>query len=142
MVGLERVLLAKIVTTVFAWALPLLLLPEDLFVALGFPPPEPTVFLRLLGTAYAALVAGYALGLMRARRREYPAEAVIVGIVSNGGAAIVLGIAALSASWSAWGTLARLYMWFSLFAVTTITLGLILARVRYQTAAQSDKSKR
>ena len=142
MAGLERVLQAKIVITVCVWALPLLLLPANLYVSLGFPSPEPAVFLRLLGTAYAALVVGYAHGLMRARRREYPVEAVSVGIVSNGGAAVVLGLAALSGSWSAWGVLARLYMWFSLFAVTAIALGLIVARARYQPAGQADESQR
>lgn len=141
MPGLERVLMAKIVVTVFAWALPLLLLPAEMFVLLGFPLPEPAVFLRLLGTAYAALVVGYALGLRRARSKAYPAEAVYVGIVSNGGAALVLVIAALSGSWSDWGLLARSYMWFSLFAVTAITLGLVLASARYKQAGPPDESQ-
>ena len=140
MPGLERVLMAKIVVTVFAWALPLLLLPAEMFVLLGFPLPEPPVFLRLLGTAYAALVVGYALGLGRARRNAYPAEAVYVGIASNGGAAVVLAIAALSGSWSAWGSLAKVYMWFSLFAVTAIALGLILIHARYKQAGLPDES--
>ena len=141
MPGLERVLMAKIVVTVFVWVLPLLLLPAEILVLLGFPLPEPAVFLRLLGIAYAALVVGYALGLRQARRKAYPAEAVYVGIVSNGGAAVVLAIAALSGSWSAWGPLARVYMWFSLFAVTAITLGLILMHARYKQVGLPDESR-
>ena len=107
-----------------AWALPLLL-PRDLLASLGFPVPEPILFLRFLEMAYTALVVGYVLGYLKARIGEYPAQAVWVGIVSNGGAAVILALGAVRGAWSQWGALARISMWFSLFAVTLITLGLL-----------------
>ena len=126
MTGLRRVLLAKIIITILAWALPLLVLPASALVSLGFPMPEPAVFLRLLGTAYCALVVGYMLGLIRVRRNEYPLETVWVGIVSNGGATLVLAAAAFLGTWSDWGLAARAYMWFSFVAVASITAGLVI----------------
>ncbi len=87
MSGLARVLQAKIAITVLAWRGPLLTFPSDLFVQLGFPPPEPEGFVRLLGMAYLALTLGYWFGLQELRNGTYPAATVRVGIVSNGGGA-------------------------------------------------------
>jgi len=126
--GIRFVLTAKILVTVFFWALPLLLLPESLFVYIGFPEPNPKVFVQLLGMAYASLAVGYAMGLKKANSNTHPVEAVWVGIVSNGGAAIILGVNAIVGTWSNWGPIARIYMWSSLVAVTLITLGLLLNR--------------
>jgi len=123
---LSKVLAAKIVITILAWALPLLFFPRGLLVNLGFPAPEPEIFLRLLGIAYMALVVGYALGFRKTLRNEYPLVAVWVGIVSNGGATIVLVIGAVTRIWSHWGPLAQLYMWLSLASSATIALGLML----------------
>ena len=121
MLSLRKVLAAKIGITMSAWAIPLLLFPLDLFVLLGFPPPQPEIFLRLLGTAYCALVVGY-----NKAKSTYPAQAVWVGIVSNGGATAVLTIAALVGTWSTWGSFAQTYMWFSWVSVALITAGLVL----------------
>ena len=103
MKNLARVLFAKIVLTVAAWCIPLLAFPSTLFESLGFPVPEPQLFLRLLGVAYL----------------------VWVGIVSNGGAFVVLGIAAILGTWSAWGFFAQVSMWISLLGTGGITAGLI-----------------
>lgn len=124
--GLLKVLATKIVITVLIWALPLLLFPKDLLVCLGFPAAEPEIFLRLLGMAYAALVVSYVLGFSRARRNDYPVEAVWVGIVSNGGATVVLAIGAFMGTWFHWGAFAQVYMWFSLASVALITVGLVI----------------
>ena len=72
--------------------------------------PEPQLFLRLLGMAYTALIVGYAFGLRDARSGRYPAGVVWVGIVSNGGAFVMLAVAALLGVWSGWGLPAQLVM--------------------------------
>jgi hypothetical protein len=126
MQALSKVFIAKIVLTISAWCIPLLLLPASVLQWLGFPVPVPTIFLRLLGMAYAALVVGYAFGLRSALRRDYPAGAVWVGIVSNGGAFLLLCIAAMQATWASWGGFARLVMWVSVAGTGLITLGLVI----------------
>lgn len=122
--ALSAILIAKIVLTISVWCVPLLLFPANWLAALGFPVPEPLLFLRLLGMAYAALVLGYAFGLRAALRGEYPADVVWVGIVSNGGACLLLAIAAVAGTWSAWGAIAQVSMWASLVGTAAITVGL------------------
>lgn len=123
--GLIHVLTFKIIFTVLGSCVPLLLLSESSLQWLGFPVPQPILFLRLLGMAYAALIVGYALGLKDAKRGIYPANAVWVGIVSNAGAALILSFAAISGTWAHWGALAQALMWSSLVCLTAITAGLI-----------------
>ncbi len=123
---LSQVIAAKIAITIGAWSVPLLFFPSYLLVHLGFPAPRPEVFLRLLGMAYLALVVGYAFGYRQATSCIYPREAVWMGIVSNGGATVVLTIAAISGAWSGWGPFAQAYMWISLVCVALITAGLTL----------------
>ena len=129
---LHAVLAVKLAVTVALWAGPLLVAPVSLLVALGFPEPRPVLFLRLLGAAYAALSVGYALGLRAARRGVYPETVVWMGVVSNGGAAVLLGLAAASGAWSDWGPLAQAYLWGSLAATALVAAGLgafgVLAR--------------
>ena len=65
-VGLEWTLKAKIVLTAALWSLPLTLLPEYVVHHwIGLPSNVPTVFYRLLGAAYLALLVGYLHGLER-----------------------------------------------------------------------------
>lgn len=123
--GLIHVLTFKIVFTVIGSCIPLLLLSESSLQWLGFSVPQPILFLRLLGMAYLALIVGYAFGLKEAKRGIYPAHAVWVGIVSNGGAALILSFAALSGAWASWGVIAQVMMWGSLICLTGITVGLI-----------------
>ncbi len=120
------VLKAKIALTVVAWCVPLLFFPADLFVRLGFPSPTPEVFVRLLGMAYLALVLGYGLGLRQSQRGVYPAQAVWVGILSNGGACTLLVLHAAQGAWSGWGLLAQAFMWASLVGTGAITAGLVV----------------
>ena len=123
--GLAFVLRAKITITIVAWAFPLLLLPASVLVGLGFPLPTPEVFLRLLGMAYLALVLGYFLGLRQTQSGVYPMATVWVGILSNGGACVVLMIYAALGAWADWGPLAQLFMWGSLLSTGAITAGLV-----------------
>jgi hypothetical protein len=121
---LSAILVAKIVLTLAVWCVPLLLFPASWLSALGFPLPEPLLFLRLLGMAYAALVVGYWFGLQAARRGEYPRDVVWVGIVSNGGAFVMLAIAAVAGTWSSWGIVANALMWASLAGTGAIAAAL------------------
>jgi hypothetical protein len=123
--ALSRLLALKIALTLAVWCVPLLLFPPGWLAALGFPLPEPLLFLRLLGMAYLALVLGYAFGLGAARRGTYPAAVVWVGIVSNGGACLLLALAALAGTWASWGAIAPALMWASLFGTGAIAAGLV-----------------
>lgn len=87
---LRAVLAAKIALTLAAWALPLLLLPASALAALTGLAPEPPLTARLLGLAYLALVVAYAGGLRAAGEGRVPWAVIGVGVLSNGGAAILL----------------------------------------------------
>ncbi len=123
--NLSKILAFKIALTVAVWCIPLLLFPTTWLLALGFPVPEPQLFLRLLGMAYTALVVGYGFGLRAASRGAYPAGVVWVGIVSNGGACVMLAIGAAFGVWAAWGTIAQAIMWGSLLGTAAITAALV-----------------
>lgn len=120
----------KIALTVLFWCVPLLFFPESLYLQLGFVDIGSFVFLKLLGVAYVALVAGYYLGYQDLIRGYYPSNTVIVGIVSNFGACIMLIMLAFSNAWSEWGVLAQLYMWASLAATGLISLFLFVFGVK------------
>ncbi|MGH8049870.1 MAG: hypothetical protein ACREPB_04340, partial [Arenimonas sp.] len=107
------------------WCIPLLFFPAAILQWLGFPVPEPLLFLRLLGMAYSALVVGYCFGLRDALRNHYPRAVVWVGVISNGGACILLAIAAATSVWTDWGCIAQWIMWGSLAGTGAITLALI-----------------
>lgn len=125
MTSLQTVLIFKIALTVAFWCVPLLFFPRWLLEQIGFPVPEPMIFLRLLGWAYVALVVGYGFGLAEVRRGRLPLAVIWVGVVSNGGAALLLAAHAASGTWSAWGTAAQINMWGSLVATGAITAGLV-----------------
>jgi len=126
MKALSRVLIAKIFLTIIIWCVPLLFFPAPLLKWLGFPVPEPLIFLRLLGMAYTALVVAYCFGLRDARRNRYPHAVVWVGVVSNGGAFVLLLIAAVSSVWTQWGGIAHWIMWGSLAGTGAIASCLVL----------------
>jgi hypothetical protein len=92
---------------------------------IGFPVPEPLLFLRLLGMAYVALVVAYAFGLRDVLRGAYPGAVVWVGIVSNGGAFALLLIAAMAGVLDMWGERARILMWMSLLGTFSIAAALV-----------------
>ena len=125
MKALSIIFIIKIVLTVFVWCIPLLFFPATWLQWLGFPVPEPQLFLRLLGMAYTALVVGYGFGLRAAMQNQYPHDVVWVGVVSNGGACILLANAAATSVWADWGNIAQWIMWGSLAGTGLIMLGLI-----------------
>ena len=124
---LASVLSIKITITLILWSLPLLLFPTSLFVWIGMPEPKPMLFLRLLGAAYLALVVGYMSGLRRLRRGDEVQDIVWVGITSNGSAFLILLLYGIAGTWKGWGILAQIYMWVSVVATASITLGLVVA---------------
>ena len=123
--ALATVFAVKIVITIALWVVPLLLFPVGWLAALGFPIPEPLIFLRLLGMAFLSLTLAYTFGLRAALRGDYPSNAIWVGILSNGGSFFILLIAALCSSWDSWGTSAKAAMWFFLAALGTIAAALV-----------------
>ena len=123
---LSVVLRLKIVVTAVLWFGPLLLFPIPLLEKMGFPTCPPTLFLRLLGMAYGSLLVSYAFGLADTLHGRYPRSAVWTGIVSNGGAFLLLSMGAFQGVWAAWGTQARIVMWASLAATGLISAGLIV----------------
>ena len=125
MKALSRILIIKIVLTTLIWCIPLLLFPAAWLKLLGFPVPEPQLFLRLLGMAYAALVLAYVFGLCDTLRNQYPQTIIWVGVISNGGACILLAMAALTQTWNGWGVIAQAIMWGSLLGTGAITWGLV-----------------
>lgn len=123
--SLSKVLVFKIAFTITAACIPLLLFPSSLLQWLGFSVPEPIIFLRLLGMAYAALIVGYAFGLRASLQGLYPMSVIWVGIVSNSGAALMFAVAAFQNVWGSWGVIAQVIMWGSLLSVSIITIGLV-----------------
>jgi hypothetical protein len=127
---LENTLLAKILITTALWCFPLICFPVYAYHWLGFKTVGPLIFLRLLGFAYLALLVAYAFAYRDARSGIYPANTVVVGVVSNFGALLVLSWGAVAGQWSEWGWLAQLYMWVSIFATAAISLALYVFGLR------------
>ena len=123
---LSGVLFLKIGFTI-ALCLGLLLVPTALLVEkTGFPTFPSTIFLKLLGVAYGALLVSYVFGLVDTLHGRYPRATVWTGIVSNGGAFFLLSIDAFQGAWAAWGPPARIAMWVCLVATGLISAGLIV----------------
>jgi hypothetical protein len=126
---LKLVLQIKILITLVAWSLPLVILRPSFFMMVGFPDPkELIIFIRLLGAAYFSLVIGYILGYLDLGRGESIDNTVIVGIVSNLLACIILLINGVLGKWKNWGMLAKIYMWGSVIATGGITAGLVASQ--------------
>jgi hypothetical protein len=124
--ALKRVLAAKIVLTTVLWAAPALLLPPGWFPLFGIPEPPVAqlVFVRLLGAAYAALVVGYALAWRAPARHP---GAVLVGIVSNGLAALVILSVGAGGGFATWDTLGAVYIWSSAVVTAGLATALLLS---------------
>jgi len=125
MQNLSIVLVSKIGITAVLWFVPLLFFPINLLKKMGFPDLSPPVFIKLLGMAYGSLLVGYSFGLVATLHGSYPHSTVWTGIVSNGGAFLLLSIGAFQGAWATWGGMARIIMWTSLAATGLITAGLI-----------------
>lgn len=99
---LRRLLLAKVILTFLAWALPALIAPPSFLALFGMVMPEDPLFLRLLG---AVLIA---MGLAYWYAYQDPVKNVAivkVGVVDNGLATltvIALGFTVGISSWFVW----------------------------------------
>lgn len=120
---LARVLVVKLVVTALFWAAPLIFIPESVLAAAGLPRTSAPV-IRLLGTAYAALWVGYALGLWEVVSGRRPTNTVIVGVVSNGGAGAYLLYAGMTGALAGWHPALRIVVWLS--AGVALCIGLSL----------------
>jgi hypothetical protein len=123
---LHTVLWFKILATVILWAIPLLFAPPSLFRRLGFPPPQPVVFVKLLGAAFTALLVGYVRGLSVLADERHPADAVLVGLVSNALACLIIVAYGLAGAYAKWALLARAYMWVSALVTGLVSIGLLV----------------
>ena len=124
---LEIVLVVKIALTLLLWSIPLMLIPLDGLRKLGFPVQQPEIFLRLLGMAYLSLGLCYFFGLQSQQDKIYPSDTVWIGILSNGGAfAVLLNSGVRTTNWKEWGSLAKVFMWISLFATGMICSSLVI----------------
>jgi hypothetical protein len=128
--SLKFVLWLKIIVTAVLWAFPLLLASPWAFRQLGFPEPGPMVFFKLLGAAFLALGVGYVRGLLMLNGGRYPADAVLVGKVSNGLACALIVIYGLTGTYTGpgWEWPARAFMWLSAGLTGFVTLGLFVAK--------------
>ncbi len=124
---LAIVFIVKILFTLFIWCIPLLFFSSKLLAFAGIPEPINVIYLRLLGMAYAALMVGYIFGLITTLHGGYPIEVIWVGIISNGGAFLLLLIYGLLKAWHSWGLFVRIVMWISILATGGITFGLVFA---------------
>jgi hypothetical protein len=123
--GLSVVFVLKIGITLLFWCVPLLLFPSSWLAALGVPAEPGYLLLRLLGCAYLALLVGYSFGLRAALAGRRAAGPVWMGIVSNGGASLLLLGYGINGAWSAWGGLLNVGLWLSAAVTGGIALALL-----------------
>ncbi|MBX2847426.1 MAG: hypothetical protein KTR16_03845 [Acidiferrobacterales bacterium] len=128
--NLSKVLVFKIVGTLLLWCVPLLLFPAALLESLGFPEQDTYMFVRLLGWAYLALCVGYYFALRAALKNKRLMGPIWVGIVSNGGASVLLACYGFTGTWSQSGVVFQFVTWSSVGATALITLGLYIYGVK------------
>jgi hypothetical protein len=137
--ALTAVLSIKIIGTVAVWCVPLLFLPSSVLAdVVGIPLPAASsavaapllMFVRMLAWAYLALCVGYGFALAESIRGRRLMGAIWAGIVSNGGASVILIIHGGSGGWESWGLPARVVLWGSAAFTALVTLGLYIWGVR------------
>lgn len=98
MSAISFILTAKIIVTVVFVTAPFLFLPRPrLETMTGVSAASATLF-RLYGMAATALLVGYGIGLWQSMNGVFPWAAVLMGIVSNAGAAGILVLAPTASS--------------------------------------------
>ncbi|HEX8130071.1 MAG TPA: hypothetical protein VF527_13290 [Pyrinomonadaceae bacterium] len=125
---LKTILKIKIGCTLCFWSLPLLFFNSKVARLLGFPDPQPRIWIHLLGAAYLALLVCYEIGRREHERGKDVRYVIAVGVVSNGLASLILWSFGLAQAWLEWGTAAKIYMWASALLTLLITLGLLASR--------------
>jgi hypothetical protein len=121
---LKKIFIAKIVLTIFLWALPLTVFPPALFKFFGIPIAGTYLFSRLLGIAYFALIIGYSEGIHQIKNNVKPIRIQLMSILSNGGASIAIGVFGMLGLFGNWGLLGKIYIMSSgvlLFALAVLT---------------------
>lgn len=131
MTPLARVFTVKIFVTAVFWAGPLIFAPAGLLEAARLP-PEAFPLARLLGWAYVSLCVGYGFGLREVRAGRRASSAVVVGIVSNGGASAYLTYFGVT------GALAGLHPWVRVMAWASATVALGIALGLYWYGLRDD----
>jgi hypothetical protein len=121
---LSAVLLFKIAATVLMWCVPMLLFPPVVLTVLGLPDQSSYLFIRLLGWAYLSLCVGYGFAYQAARRGEVMPGPIWMGLVSNGGASVLLTVHGVFGEWTQWGLLFQALAWASAVITGLIALGL------------------
>jgi len=141
---LRKVLAVKIVLSLVLWVLPLLFLPAGLFPELGIPTwtPAATIFVRLLGAAYLAILVVEVWSWLSPQRHP---TGVAAGLVSSVGASIVLWHYVFYGELYNWEVLGKLLItsWLVLhvlFALALAVLGLPLLRASAATPPESTTS--
>ena len=89
---LTALLLVKIAVTALLVCLPFLLLPQRKLERLLQVKARNSTLFRLYGVAMLALLVGYGFGVAQTLNGHFPWLVVTVGVVSNAGAALVLGL--------------------------------------------------
>lgn len=87
---LTLLLAAKISVTALFVALPFLFGPLAMLEATTGVRAKSPLFFRLYGVAITALLVGYSFGIPAAENRQFPWGVVVMGLVSNTGAAFLL----------------------------------------------------
>jgi len=123
--ALRRTLAAKTLVTLVFWAGPALFLPAPWFPLVGIPQPPiaQLVFVRLLGAAYVALCVGYAIAWRNPARHP---GAILVGIVSNGLAALAILSVGSAGGFDSWSPLGAAYIWGSCLAAAGVAIALLV----------------
>jgi len=129
---LSWVLRVKIAAALLLWSLPALLASPACFAHLGFPEPEPILWVRLMGMAFLSLALGYWQGLQTLHHQgTFPLGTVRAGILSNGGACLILLSTLLFDDLEGWTKWAVPYLWLSAgltFTISTSLLACLWAR--------------
>jgi hypothetical protein len=125
---LTTVLKIKIGCTICFWSLPMLFFSSRVAGCLGFPVPQPRIWVHLLGAAYFALLVCYVLAYRGHQRGEDVGHVIAVGVMSNGLASLILWGFGLAGAWAVWGAAAKTYMWASALMTLLITIGLVATR--------------
>lgn len=128
---------AKLAVTAVFWAGPLIFAPAWLLEAAGLP-RKALPLARLLGWAYVALGVGYGFGLREVRAGRPATSAVVVGIVSNGGAGAYLTYFGVTGAWAGWHPVVRWATW----AFAAVTLGIAFGLYGYGLRHDEGKNRR
>jgi hypothetical protein len=108
----------------------LLCLPKTQLEGLGIKPEiNHLVFLRLLASAFFALLVGYGLGLRDLLNGTFPLNTIIVGAVSNGLASLIVFYFCGTGKLDNWDHFAQRAMWASAWTTGAITVSLIYCAI-------------